>query len=88
MKYLKIIWCVLQALSGVLAIVAWIHSDDATLSAWLQLPAFLIGVGYGLHAGLVLIVATFLLMESFVRIQDAKQLREQVRSQRLRKARS
>lgn len=88
MKYFKIIWCVLQALSGVLAIVGWVFNDHATLSASLQLPALLIGTGYGLYFAVLLMAAGGFLFESTVRLYEARKLRERIRSQRLRKARS
>ena len=88
MKPFKVLSSAVLALSGVLSVLGWVLSDHARLSAWLQLPALLIGTGYGLYFAVLFMLAAGFLFESSVRLYEARKLRERIRSQRLRKARS
>lgn len=89
MKYLQLIWWIVQAVVAVVAasLVCCLDAQDPAQQLW-RLPAQWIGVVYGLHRGFFLLVALVTIIDLKVKIAEAKRLRADIRSQRLRKARS
>lgn len=84
---MNVLRCVLS-LSAALAVAIAFVLQAANCSAVVVLaPLALVGTGYGLWSAFELIFAIVVTVNLKARLRDQFQLREQVRSQRLRKAR-